>query len=1042
MIETHCSIGKLNKHCKVGSYDWVGIDSQGRSGGIGMLPTSDRVKIRVYQSSNYSVMAEIVMGDIRFRVLVVYGRFCKDDNKELDNAAKLFDGDVIMGDFNKWKGPEQGFVDGFALRGIGGLFTRIQNESKSRLDRVLVSTRLMDKLQFVWHKPIPMGSSGLISDHKPIVFGIGESETNRTKEWRFPDYLLDRKDFVQGIRDILKKFTSRVVKDGSMWGRWIDVVKEVRGFCRKFIRNLKNRDFESETDNSARVLAEKKKKLFLFKQALEPNCKITKKLNQNSVRLSPDLRKAREFYGELYKSFDSAYVEEFSQCCSQEFPSTPKEFSIKSIKRYIKLLRKDISPGPLGITALFLQKFKKEVAILLKQEFKNFLKGNIIDSYWKEGKISLIPKKGNLDDIENWRPICVLNIEWKIYTGLINNVMYKLWEDRMSDPQIGFRKGRWIHENHLVLQAIIKNAWRKRKKKKKNKRSSGWLIFIDFKKAYDSVSHDWIKHIIYSLGGEKWERIITTILSDSKSKIKGDVQYLNIERGVRQGDPLSPLIFNLCLAPLIKAFNGGITILDKKIAVLAFADDLVVCCNTEEELDSIIVMLANFEKMTGLGINKIKTKALKIGNPNFECKEFENVESYCYLGLNIDFKGNINWNFVEEKIFNKLEKVRSLFEYKALLHRVRVINSYALSVAVYALRVANPPRDFCTRIQEKVLEVLGSRAKRVKWQRLISSTKEGGFGLFDLQEFGKRLKKGWLNYFYECKDSSFLELVHKWNEYVKLKTNKLVGPIFGKTKKKTNFWRDLVDAWQGVFFNSPFVGEALTWLDNDLGGENFSVQRFEELDNRFIAFNEKDEKKFCDELFPVEGWNIKNWRKSSRAKFIFKNKIIKANLKDKKLWKDSPSPMLTPAQTRWLNDGFNWLEWAKNKKFASRVKHWAWDAGNLNLQVRYKLDRCRCCGNIVESDHFIRKCPLISHASKFKNNLLFNGFVVWRIHACRFHSLVDINTAIRFACFWLNVNNWRWLEGYREFINKWLLGQKRLWRNNNEWIVKWEEEYS
>ena len=118
----------------------------------------------------------------------------------------------------------------------------------------------------------------------------------------------------------------------------------------------------------------------------------------------------------------------------------PKELSVRSIRRYIKKLRNDIAPGPLGITATFLKKFSKWVALILKEEFKFFLAGKKIDNYWKLGRISLIPKKGDLNDMENWRPISVLNIEWKIFTGLINDILYKEWENKMGDPQIGFRK--------------------------------------------------------------------------------------------------------------------------------------------------------------------------------------------------------------------------------------------------------------------------------------------------------------------------------------------------------------------------------------------------------------------------------------------------------------------------------------------------------------------------------------------------------------------------------------------------------------------------
>ncbi len=265
---------------------------------------------------------------------------------------------------------------------------------------------------------------------------------------------------------------------------WLQIVEAIKKYCISYSNNLKIRDVEDECDKEARILIEKNKRIFLETLALEPNPKITRRLSQNNPNIAPDTKKAKIFYDRLYDKFESTFVDEFVGFCNDNpKPELPEGFSKNEIKESIKKLRNNISPGPLGITAMFLKKFKKLVAWLLEAEFNDFLRSNKIDDYWKQGRISLIPKKGDLKEIENWRPICVLNIEWKIFTGLVNKVMYNAWEKEMGDSQIGFRKGRWIHENHLLLQAILRNGWAKRNKKKTKNKSSGWLIFIDFKKA-------------------------------------------------------------------------------------------------------------------------------------------------------------------------------------------------------------------------------------------------------------------------------------------------------------------------------------------------------------------------------------------------------------------------------------------------------------------------------------------------------------------------------------------------------------------------------
>ena len=168
---------------------------------------------------------------------------------------------------------------------------------------------------------------------------------------------------------------------------------------------------------------------------------------------------------------------------------------------------------------------------------------------------------------------------------------------------------------------------------------------------------------------------------------------------MRQGDPLSPLLFNLCIAPLLNRLKGGVSLCGKKIKSLAFADDLAIFCNSADELSKLLSLLDDFRKMSGLTINANKTKAMKIGNPSFNCSSFENVYSYPYLGLEISDKGNVIWDKVENKIIERLNSAQRIFKYSALLHRVRIINAYALSVAIYALRISN---KFLVNINNKI----------------------------------------------------------------------------------------------------------------------------------------------------------------------------------------------------------------------------------------------------------------------------------------------------------------------------------------------------
>ncbi len=209
IIESHCSISKLNSCCKINNFSWLGVDSVGRSGGIALLPLKAYIKVSLVRFSKDMCVVDLKSKGYSCQALIVYGRFNKKDNEELMLEANKFKGDLILGDFNRWKGPNKDFVDGYMVCGVGGHFTRVCGTKKSRIDKVFVHSSKLRDLKAVWHRPIPSGSKHNVSDHKPIEVCIGEAQKKTVKEWRFPDHLLMRKDFKSSIKRLLLYWVGR-----------------------------------------------------------------------------------------------------------------------------------------------------------------------------------------------------------------------------------------------------------------------------------------------------------------------------------------------------------------------------------------------------------------------------------------------------------------------------------------------------------------------------------------------------------------------------------------------------------------------------------------------------------------------------------------------------------------------------------------------------------------------------------------------------------------------------------------------------------------
>ena len=164
-----------------------------------------------------------------------------------------------------------------------------------------------------------------------------------------------------------------------------------------------------------------------------PNANISKCINPK-VSNSAFPNNAWDFYKQLYKGKNLLN----NIASDKKIKFTIKEEEIKDI---IEKLDPNKAVGPSGISVLFLQTFIDQVSILLSLEYNKFFEHSI-DPRWKRGFIKLIPKKGDLNDVDNWRPISLLNVEWKIFSRILLKNLEEICSNQQGAWQIGFKKGR------------------------------------------------------------------------------------------------------------------------------------------------------------------------------------------------------------------------------------------------------------------------------------------------------------------------------------------------------------------------------------------------------------------------------------------------------------------------------------------------------------------------------------------------------------------------------------------------------------------------
>ena len=470
----------------------------------------------------------------------------------------------------------------------------------------------------------------------------------------------------------------------------------------------------------------------------------------------------------------------------------------------LKALKNNKSPGPDEFSPEFYKHFWPEIgSIFLKYMNYSHKKGSLTSTIL-EGTITCLPKTGKSRSlIKNWRPISLLNTSYKLISTCITNRLRPLLKKLISPEQKGFLQGRSINECTRLMYDIIINC--------QGQQQNGLILLVDFEKAFDSISWSFINDSLKKFNfGANFISWINMFQLDSTSKLTLNGHFSSpfpLQRGCRQGDPISPYLFILCSEFLTLAFKNnihleGIQITNKEHKLCQYADDTSVFMKaTEKNLKIYLDILQWFYRKSGLKINIKKTKVIRIGNIRETdrrfCKEnnLDWVTSFVSLGINYDVldMDNITNLNIEQKLPQMLQMIQCWSNRNITpIGRITVCKSLLISKITHILiSLPTPTKELFDKLETILINFIWKNKRHeVSKKLLFRSTDQGGLNMIDIRQFEKALKLTWLRTFVK-ETPDWIEFVYKYRIDRLLQTDKNYhNTIFQNTHN--HFWRSVI----------------------------------------------------------------------------------------------------------------------------------------------------------------------------------------------------------------------------------------------------------
>ncbi len=349
--------------------------------------------------------------------------------------------------------------------------------------------------------------------------------------------------------------------------------------------------------------------------------------------------------------------------------------------------------------------------------------------------------------LKNWRPISLLNTDYKVITKILATRLKEILPSIISMAQTCGISGRNIQDNIFTIANLIE---------KTEDDDEGFLLTaLDQEKAFDRISH---KYMIETLRKFNFHpnfiQWISTLYTGITSRVKVNENLTNaieIRRGVRQGCPLSMPLFVVCMEPLIQAITKsnylkGVTLTpNNPIKILVYADDTLLILNNVKEYNSAMTICRQFSKAYNSKINDEKTNILKVGKLRMKIIDHQQIANYLTEKIKIlgvwygkhREKAKLNYG----AILGKCEKLTNFYKGKVqtLEGKKIIITTFILPQLWHTAATVYPESKHPKELDKLIRNFIWYPRKNnpINLKTLHLPENKGGI---DLMDYRKRLK--------------------------------------------------------------------------------------------------------------------------------------------------------------------------------------------------------------------------------------------------------------------------------------------------------------